>query len=427
MHSRKSLLISNGKPYVKKDSNGNFDVSQGAYDSCEVSELCGLFLLSELKELAPPQYTILYRDDGLMALKATGRQLDKVRQKLEHKFSEFNLQLECMIPLTNIVEYLDIKFNLSERSYRPYKKPNDSPLYINACSNHPPPVIKANPRNINNRISLLSCSEAVFNEEKDIYQNALRRSGYTHIMKYDPTVEEKPKPMKKKKRAKRQVCWFNPPWSESVRFPVGKAFLNIVDMCFPKRHPLHKHFNRSTLKMSYSTCKNLKAHVAAHNRNILLPTVQDKPPCNCRNKAECPLAGQCQVSELVYEAKVEEEVSGDVKKYFGQTLRPFKLRYYEHTMAIRNENSPHATALSNHIWKLKNAGKQFKLTWSIKSRAPTYKSGSSNCQLCLHEKTEIALCKPRVLLNSRTELLNKCIHKGRLELEKVNKNCGNPP
>ena len=49
-----------------------------------------------------------------MAVKATGRQLDKLRQKLEEKFKEFNLKLECIIPKTNMVEYLGIKFNLDE-------------------------------------------------------------------------------------------------------------------------------------------------------------------------------------------------------------------------------------------------------------------------------------------------------------------------
>ena len=69
--------------------------------------------------------------------------------------------------------------------------------------------------------------------------------------------------------------------------------------------------------------------------------------------------------------------------------------------------------------KTKNAGISYKLTWVIQIRAPIYLRGSS-------EKTEIALCKPRMLLNSKTELLSKCIHKGRLELDKVNKKCSNP-
>ena len=159
------LLISNGKPYVKKDSNGNFDVSQGSYDSCEISELCGLFILSEIKKFVPPEKTILYRDDGLIAMKANGRQLDKIRQKLQKKFGEFGLSIKTVIPETNVVEYLDIKFNLNIKTFRPYKKPNDNPCYVHSHSNHPPAVIRALPKNINNRISKLSCNEKVFDEE----------------------------------------------------------------------------------------------------------------------------------------------------------------------------------------------------------------------------------------------------------------------
>ena len=213
------------------------------------------------------------------------------------------------------------------------------------------------------------------------------------------------------------------------------------------------HFNRNTIKLSYSTCRNLKAYIDAHNRNILQPNITEKFTCNCqkRNKANCPLQGQCTASNIVYEAKVTVG-NEEPKVYFGQTLRPFKQRYYEHNTAInnrpkeRNNNKPKqnnnkskekekggekcdkdkkdkkgsdtSTALSNFIWKIKDAGKQFKLTWSIKSRAPTYKSGSRKCQLCLKEKTAIALCPPQKLLNCRTELLGKCIHLQYFELKK---------
>ena len=289
-------------------------------------------------------------------------------------------------------------------------------MYVHSQSNHPPAVKEAIPNNINNRISLLSCSEKVFNEEKDTYQNALRRSGYDFKMKYDSSAGQK---KQKGKGRCRDVCWFNPPWSDSVVTPVGKIFLNIVSSCFPKDGPLYNHFNRATLKMSYSTCRNVKAHVDSHNRNIIQPSVKENPTCNCRIKADCPLAGQCSASQIVYQAKVTEEKSGEEKIYFGQTLRPFKDRYYEHTMAIKTEKSPHATALSNHIWKLKKAEESYKIKWSIKSRAPIYKSGSKICQLCLHEKTAIALCKPSYLLNNRRELLNKCIHKNKFELAKL--------
>ena len=109
--------------------------------------------------------------------------------------------------------------------------------------------------------------------------------------------------------------------------------------------------------------------------------------------------------------------------YFGQTLRPFKVRYTEHKAAIKHPpesktGKERSTALSNYIWELKKAGKQYKLNWSIHTRAQPYKSGSRKCQLCLKEKTATALAAPKVLLNKRTELLGKCIHLINFELRK---------
>ena len=400
----------NGKCYVKKKSNGQFDVTQGSHDSCECCELCGLYMLSQISTIAPSANTILYRDDGLMALKATGRQLDKIRKKLHEKFGEFGLKIIAVIPKTNMVEYLDLKLNLNDRTFRPYKKPLDNPVYIHSQSNHPPAVTKTIPKNINDRISMRSCNEKVFNEEKEVYQDALKKSGYSFEMKYDSTAREKD-PSEKKKNRSKPVCWFNPPWSSSVKTPVGKLFLNIVTDCFPKENPLYKHFNRNTLKMSYSTCKNLKAHVSSHNRNILHPSIPENSGCNCRNKTECPLQGKCLSSEIVYQADVIEELSSAVKTYFGQTQRQFKQRFYEHTMSIKNESSPHATALSKHVWKLKNANKKYRIEWSIKSRAPIYRSGSRKCSLCIQEKLAIALCNRSTLLSNRAEILQKVNHR----------------
>ena len=39
---------------------------------------------------------------------------------------------------------------------------------------------------------------------------------------------------------------------------VGRKFLNIVNESFKKEHPLHKIFNKNTLKVSYSCMPSLK-------------------------------------------------------------------------------------------------------------------------------------------------------------------------
>ena len=54
-------------------------------------------------------------------------------------------------------------------------------------------------------------------------------------------------------------------------------------------------------------------------------------------------------------------------------------------MAMKNEGSKHATALSNFIHKLKKEGVSYVIKWSIKARASHYKSGSRKCMLCIKQ------------------------------------------
>ena len=49
-HCRRSLLFHDNEPWIKKDSNGDFDVTMGSYDGAEVCELVGLFMLNELSK-----------------------------------------------------------------------------------------------------------------------------------------------------------------------------------------------------------------------------------------------------------------------------------------------------------------------------------------------------------------------------------------
>ena len=119
----------------------------------------------------------------------------------------------------------------------------------------------------------------------------MQASGFNFKMYHKKPVENT---MKKKSR-KRKVIWFNPPWADNVRIPIGHLFLKAIDRFFPKGHPLNKYYNRHTLKVSYSTTKNLKAYVDSHNRRILFPSNDEKPRCSCRPsmKKDCPLPGQC--------------------------------------------------------------------------------------------------------------------------------------
>ena len=115
----------------------------------------------------------------------------------------------------------------------------------------------------------------MFDSASPPYQDALRRSGYTHKLEYQPPEENA---AKRKRRRKRKVTWFNPPFSMHVKTNVGKEFLKLVDRAFPPSNPLHKLFNRHTLKVSYRCMPNMASAVARHNKGLLQQNLEDTPP-----------------------------------------------------------------------------------------------------------------------------------------------------
>ena len=114
---------------------------------------------------------------------------------------------------------------------------------------------------MNRRLSKISANENVFNEAIPPYQNALNNSGYNYVMKYEPEKETNTPP----KNRKRRILWYNPPWSANCSTKIGAKFLNLVDTCFPPTNPLHKIFNRNTLKVSYSCMPNMAQVISKHN------------------------------------------------------------------------------------------------------------------------------------------------------------------
>ena len=85
-----------------------------------------------LGKVARVQNIGLYQDDRLACLhKISGPALDKIRKDIIRNFRE-NFDLDITI-ITNlkIVNFLNVTFDLYNGRYRTYKKPNDTPTYIN--------------------------------------------------------------------------------------------------------------------------------------------------------------------------------------------------------------------------------------------------------------------------------------------------------
>ena len=87
-------------------------------------------------------------------------------------------------------------------------------------------------------------------------------------------------------------------------FPPAKRFLNLIDQHVPKSNKLHPIFNRNTVKVSYSCTQNMSCMLKSHNKKVINKDIKELKSCNCRVKSDCPLNGQCQVTDIIYKCTV---------------------------------------------------------------------------------------------------------------------------
>ena len=145
-----SLILPNGQ---KK--SGCFDVTMGASDGVEVCNLVGLFLQSSLRDLFPELNIGLYCDDGLAAYgRIPGPKLERIRKDIHKFFGTYGLKYAIETNM-KVVNFLDVTMNLNNESLGPYRKPNDTTLYVHTKSNHPKNVINEIPVPLNKRLSMM--------------------------------------------------------------------------------------------------------------------------------------------------------------------------------------------------------------------------------------------------------------------------------
>ena len=150
----------------------------GVYDSDEICELVGVFILYKFQQLNKIKNFGLYRDDGLAVLKnMSGPQSEKVKKELQVLFKKFGLNLIIVFNKTTD-DYLEITLNSLDGTYKLYQKPGSTLQYIHKESNHPPYIIKQILMTIETRLSNHSSNETVFRHAAEDYEKALKESGY---------------------------------------------------------------------------------------------------------------------------------------------------------------------------------------------------------------------------------------------------------
>ena len=168
-----------------------------------------------------------------------------------------------------VVNYHDVTFNLNDGSYRPYRKPNDETHYIHIQSDDPPSITKQLARSIEKHLLQLSSSKDIFYETTPYYEQRLAICGYNEKLTYHQQGENNENNKNIGKNRKRNIIWFNPPCSKSLKINIGKYFFRLLNKHFPPGHKLCKVLNKKALKLSYSCMLNLKAKIDGHNKKIL--------------------------------------------------------------------------------------------------------------------------------------------------------------
>ena len=134
----------------------------GSYDGAEICELIGICIQNKLCKLMNKKDFELYRNDGLGILRNTsGPEADRKRKNIIKIFKECGLSITCEVN-KKIVDFLDVRFNLNNQTYEPYRKPNNEPLYINKQSNYSSNIIADIQKAVSKRLTNISCNRNVF-------------------------------------------------------------------------------------------------------------------------------------------------------------------------------------------------------------------------------------------------------------------------
>ena len=158
---------------------------------------------------------------------------------------------------------------------------------------------------------------------------------------------------------------------------------------------------------------NMKQILTAHNKTILEKRSTDNDNtrmCNCRKKDECPMDRKCLETSIVYQATVTDQ-NKKIETYVGLTAITFKTTFTAHKSSFNNTHKRHETALSKHIWKLKDKNVNFNITWKKIKSAKVFNTSNKKCLLCQEERFYIVRKPNMATLNKRREIFTPCMHR----------------
>ena len=124
---------------------------------------------------------------------------------------------------------------------------------------------------------------------------------------------------------------------------------------------------------------SMKNVIQKHNSKIMEdPNPTNNKTCSCQQKSDYPFNQNCLSECLVFHAVANTSTT---KNYNGTCEKNFKERYNNYTSSFRNKSRQKSTELSNHVWDLKENGKNYTIDWLIAMKAYPYICGTRKCDL----------------------------------------------
>ena len=109
----------------------------------------------------------------------------------------------------------------------------------------------------------------------------------------------------------------------------------------------------------------------------------------------------------------------ETNTYSRLAATTFYKRHQNHKTNLKDRNHSTKSALSSHVWKLKDCGLVPTLFWKIIDRGKQFSPTSRSCKLCTLERY-ILTCRPYLhTLNKNKEFGNEWLHRRFCRLSKV--------
>ena len=204
----------------------------------------------------------LYMDDGLAILKNTsGPAAKKLKKKFQKLFKEKDLDIlvQCNWKITN---YLDITL----------KNPAKKSTILTSIQTTLHQSLKRFYNQLKKDLQFCHHQKIfyIFQKSPVYYAKCLKNSGYKTKLKYQKPKENN----QNKKKRKRNIIRFHPPYSNLLKTSIERIFIKIISKHFPPNHKFVKSFNTNAIKLCYSHMPNISSKIKSHNKKCYNPSPQ---------------------------------------------------------------------------------------------------------------------------------------------------------